>query len=167
MKTVKKLSRGEFDSRIRRIESDAAPRRRPVAEGRPGLAACATFAWLFLVAGLASGEAGVTHDRLDALLLPALRGLLEPALALALAATVAVLLVHLVRFLLGRRGRGTSGGVLLGAVAAIGLIMLPPEVKAPGYALLQTQSRAAYELVQRSVHRLEENGFGEGLLPGD
>lgn len=152
---IRNLTRSDFDNRISRIQRDAggrgsggsAPRK-----GHPILGGLLGFGWFYLLVTLALRKPEIADSLVRGTLSPQQQSMIVTALAVLMAGSAVVLALHLFRFI--ARRRSTSGGLVLGGVAAIGIALLPPAMLDAGHEALEDNARSLIGTAKLSVSEL-------------
>lgn len=153
---LKKQTRRDFDARLRRLDPDAAQgtedKRSHSVTRRPIVSLFAGFGWIYLVITVARNRTAISDSLVEGSLPNHYHIWIFAGLAVLLAVSGVMLLTHMARVLFkdGAK-RSNSRGVLLGAVAAGGLIYTPPAVVEAGFTMLDTNSRALLRAAHSQV----------------
>ncbi|KUF11599.1 hypothetical protein [Pseudoponticoccus marisrubri] len=163
----RKLSRADFRQRVRRVDPGyhylGQTGRPPQKKRQRPLVACLLgFGWAYLVISVGANRAFI-ESSLQAGSLPAeYHGAIFGGLAMLMAASGVMLLIHLFRFVARTGGRrANSGGLLAGALGAAVLVYTPPGVWSAGYQMLDGNSRS---LLQTASSTLPDLDLGQVSL---
>lgn len=143
----RKLSQVDFRKRVARVDSRFA-RMGPAAyakdrtPARPLSMALMGFGWIYLVASISNRRDHITASLSQGNLPDHYHQWIFSGLAVMLAASMVLLLLHVVRYFAKSDGKKkNSGGILLGALLAVALFHTPAGVWQGGLGMLDQHSQ--------------------------
>ncbi len=168
----RKMTRQDFSSRVARIDPEYASIKiaADARPARPFMALMMGFGWGYLCLAVARNRDFIEQSLLQGTLSQAHRDHVFHALAALLAVSAVMLVVHFLRFTFTPKHsatRGNSGGLLLGAMMAAGVVHTPPGVMEAAFGLLDDNSRsliiAASEAVPAELRAVDFVSSAGGL----
>ncbi|WP_136442501.1 hypothetical protein [Pacificoceanicola onchidii] len=149
---VKNQTRSDFRRRVKSVDPSfyrwgSGGVRKDTTVERPIGSALLGFGWAYLVITIASNRPLIEQSLAQGALPEQYHVHVFMALAVLLASSGVMLLVHLMRYVTGSGGkRRNSGGLLIGVLGAVTLIYTPAHVWESGLSILDGTSRSMVQV---------------------
>lgn len=152
---IRQQTQADYAARVKRVNKAFGQRFKQAPSGRSHIWAVIGFLWFYVVVTIATRKADIIQS-LEAGNLPHdAQNLVLAVMAVLLGVSLVLLAFHSLQVVLRTHARRTSGGLVFGAVAAMGLILIPPSVWRSGYALLDDNTRLFVAETQNSVRNID------------
>lgn len=153
-RTFRKLGKNDFQARLKRIDglqgghggSQGSNRR-----DKPLFSALLGFGWFYAALGIGMNKTKIEASLAQGNLAANVQTYIVGILAVLLIITAVMLCVHVFRFVVGGRARRNSGGLVMGAIGAIGFVSAPPELWSLGYDLLDNNAQMIVYNIQNTI----------------
>ena len=160
---IRKQTHTDFCQRLSRVESSicrpgASVATRDTTVARPFAATLTGFGWIYLVVAVSTNRELIASSLKHGSLPAEYHDWIFNGLAAMIVASFIVLALHVFRYFMKTGGKRTnSGGVLVGAIAALVLFYTPSDVWSTGFGMLDGHSRNALASAGAAI---------EGTFPG-
>ncbi len=156
-RTFRKQTHDDYLARVSRVNASFLATHRDRSHEHPIAFGLLGFLWFYLVLSIATRKSDILSSLQSGALPEDMHNLVLSVIAVMLGTSLVVLIYHLARFVIRQHDRRNSGGLVFGAIAALGLTLTPPAVLEAGYGLLDDNTRTLVATTQNKMRNIDWN----------